>query len=76
MSGILIGVQVYLQEPIQLQTHTDTLIKYHLTICDCVCGKENKSTCRVLRLLSSMNLFSTSQRCRNAPKERSTYIFT
>lgn len=38
MSGILIGVQVYLQEPIQPQTHTDTLIKYHLTICDCVCA--------------------------------------
>lgn len=41
MSGILIGVQVYLQEPIQPQTHTDTLIKYHLTICDCVrAGRE------------------------------------
>ena len=37
MSGILIGVQVYLQEPIQPQTHTVTLIKHHLTVCKCVC---------------------------------------
>lgn len=39
MSGILIGVRVYLQEPIQPQTHTVTLIKYHLTVCECVCAR-------------------------------------
>lgn len=44
MSGILIGFQVYLQGPIQPQTHTVTLIKYHLTVCGSVCKRRNKST--------------------------------
>lgn len=39
MSGILIWVQVYLQEPIQPQTHTVTVIKYRFTVCECVCTR-------------------------------------
>lgn len=77
MSGILIGVQVYLQEPIQPQTHTVTVIKYCFTVCECVCARGEKSPHTVVELfLVSLSSSSKQHKYTEAHKDTESLALT